>query len=402
MKGGALSRDAAERLVAPVALSELSWSRAAELFSRESGALDYAPEGEGGTDPRNGEPTLFNEKRAGRPHDYTAATGGGSRASAVAACPICAGKTTPILDLADLTEGFTFVNTNLYPVAAPGASPRSASPPRRSPGFFGLHLLQWTSSLHEADWPELSPADRLVVARRLAHAEAVLLGLEGFPAVAESDVSAAAHQRPEHPAGGPPRPGGPAGPQPIVPAGRHVSVIKNVGRSVGGSLSHGHQQMALTNVLPRRIAEDRAFRTREGRAFTGFMLEENPAELTILELETGRLVVPYFMRRPFDMQYLLSDEKIEHLCELSTTQLSDLATALARGMELLRGVLERLDVEVAYNVVFHTGTGGGLYLEFLPHTQALGGFEQLGLSACQSTPRTAAAELQEQFRNPGT
>jgi galactose-1-phosphate uridylyltransferase len=181
-----------------------------------------------------------------------------------------------------------------------------------------------------------------------------------------------------------------------------VSVIKNVGRSVGGSLSHGHQQIALTNVLPRRIAEDRAFRAREGRAFTAFMLEENPAELTVLELETGRLVVPYFMRRPYDMQYLLSDDEVERLSELSTTQLSDLATALARGMELSRSVLERLDVEVAYNVVFHTGTGGGVYLEFLPYTQALGGFEQLGLSACQSTPRTAAAELKALLRAPGT
>ena len=39
--------------------------------------------------------------------------------------------------------------------------------------------------------------------------------------------------------------------------------------------------------------------------------------------------------------------------------------------------------------------GAGIYFEFLPLTQETGGFEQLGLSICQSEPAVAAAQLRE-------
>ena len=42
-------------------------------------------------------------------------------------------------------------------------------------------------------------------------------------------------------------------------SGQYVSIIKNYGRLVGGSLSHGHQQIGVSNILPNRIRQDQQF-----------------------------------------------------------------------------------------------------------------------------------------------
>jgi galactose-1-phosphate uridylyltransferase len=347
-------------------LEELTWRRVREAAEAGDelageGTQGHTPGGFAAVDPRSGEPTLFNESRAHRPHDYDGASGAAGREAErprpAAACPICAGKTTPILDRAELSDGFTFINTNLFPVAAPGFP---------APG---LHLVQWTSSVHTTDWPDLSPADRHIVLDRLAEAERLLLELPGFPAPVSE---------------------------------RAVSIIKNVGRSVGGSLSHGHQQMLLSAVAPRRVAEHRRFVAARGEPYARFMRRENPAELTVAELETGRLVVPYFMRRPYDMQYLIADDDAVGLWQLGAEQRRDLAAALAAGMELLDRVLGDLGRERAYNIVFHTGTAGGTYLEFRPFSQSEGGFEKMGLSACQGSPRQAARAYRSHVSSIGS
>jgi hypothetical protein len=51
--------------------------------------------------------------------------------------------------------------------------------------------------------------------------------------------------------------------------------------------------------------------------------------------------------------------------------------------------------EAAYNIITHNGSGSGLYFEFLPYTQELGGFEHLGLYLCQGNPLSAAAQARE-------
>ena len=107
---------------------------------------------------------------------------------------------------------------------------------------YGLHFVQWTSSYHNVDWPELDPGDRQTVIDRLAALEERLLNLPGYPGKE-----------------------------------RHVSIFKNVGRNVGGSMSHPHQQVALSNTVPRRIEQDAEFLGRTGRSFASYMLEQNPA-----------------------------------------------------------------------------------------------------------------------------
>ncbi|MFP4408408.1 MAG: hypothetical protein ACLFPW_07805 [Spirochaetaceae bacterium] len=370
--GPCLQREVAEGRRAPFDLDAASWEEIRALITEQESFSRFAPEGVYALDPRDNGATVYNERRARRPQEYgekrtdAAAGGAGSRKpTAPPPCPICAGETTPIIDIAELDHGFTFINTNLYPVVAPAPAPEASAPPgpeETSGRALGAHFLQWTSSYHDVDWPELSSRERGVVMRRLALLEKRLLSLRDFPE---------------------------------GPEGRFVSVIKNVGRSVGGSLTHGHQQIALSNVMPRRTRENAAFLNAYGKSFSRYLREENPSELEVAALEEGILLVPYFMRRPYDMQFLLADTDPRHLHELSEKQLGGLGDALALGMRLMRSLLLSLERAIAYNVLVHTGPGAGIYLEFLPWTQENGGYEQLGLSACQSLPKEAARLLRE-------
>jgi galactose-1-phosphate uridylyltransferase len=274
---------------------------------------------------------------------------------------ICRGQTTSILDIALLEEGFTFINENLYPMLYP--LHETAGGPGTDGAALGLHFLQWTSSYHNKDWPELSSRDRLIVLSRLAALEERLLTLPNFPL-----------QKGER---------------------SHVSIIKNVGLRVGGSLSHGHQQIGLSNVLPRRVKEHQDFVKNTGLTFSEHMIRENPACLTVSNLSEGKLFVPYYMRRPYDLLFCVTDTKAGRLSTLSQRALSDIGEALALGSTLMTKALLLLEREIAYNVIFHTGPGTGIYLEFLPHTQENGGFEQMGMNVCQESPFTAARVLRE-------
>ncbi len=344
-----LSRSIAEEHRASFDLKSATWDRISELIRNGETFSRFAPEEGYAVDPRDQGITLFNHRRAKRPHDYTPssdATGRGAPSTAPQ-CPICAGTITPIIDMADLHEGYTFLNTNLYPIIAPPA---------------GAHFLQWTSSNHDTDWPELTPSDRTVVMERLAALEKTLLKMPGFPE---------------------------------GPDGRIVSIIKNVGRSVGGSLSHGHQQIVLSGVMPRRVRENLDYSRDRGTPFSRTLLETTPRELVVAELDRGTLVVPPYMRRPYDMLFLLHNSEPSQLHELSPAELSSLAEGFSLGMCLMRSVLLSLGREIAYNVLIHTGPGAGIYLEFLPWTQENGGYEQLGLNACQGVPQEATRVLRE-------
>lgn len=367
-----LDREIAESRRAPFDLSGITWRSVEELVTGQESFSRFAPEGIYALDPRDNGATVYNERRARRPQDYDrrsaksppGSTGAGE-ADSLRPCPICTGRTTPIIDMVDIEEGFTFINSNLYPVLAPAPAPGALEPPGpdgSSGRAQGAHFLQWTSSYHDVDWPELSSPERRVVMERLALLERKLLALQGFSDGLE---------------------------------GRFVSVIKNVGRSVGGSLTHGHQQILLSNVMPKRVRENAGFIEAHGEPFSRYLRRTNPKELEIASLDEGALLVPSFMRRPYDMQFLLADSDPRYLHQLSPEQLTGLGDALALGMRLMRTILLSLDREIAYNVLLHTGPGAGIYLEFLPWTQENGGYEQLGLSACQSLPTEAARILRE-------
>jgi len=68
-------------------------------------------------DPRTGDKVAYSASRNLRPHDTQPRVESYARAES---CPICRGETTSVIDVASLSEGFTFINENLYPILYPG------------------------------------------------------------------------------------------------------------------------------------------------------------------------------------------------------------------------------------------------------------------------------------------
>ncbi len=362
-----LDRKTLNQILQAKDIQALSFPALLELFRQEKGLADFLPDGICQIDPRNGDRILFNSSRARRPHDNRPADSNAPKKQE--ACVVCQGKTTGVIDVADLSEGFTFINKNLFPALYPlqahashhladGVKPDSGVKPQRS---HGLHLLQWTSSLHDKDWHNMPLEDRVVVMQRLAALERKLLtdGKTSF-----------------------------------------VSIIKNYGRLVGGSLVHGHQQIALSNVMPRRIHDNWRFEKERGEKFSTYMLRENPAKLLIRDYGAAVLLTPYFMRRPYDMMLLVKDTGKQHIHELTEPEIEAVAKGWRDALRAILSIMPGIGRETAYNVVTHNGPGAGLYFEFLPYVQETGGFEHLGLFVCQGNPKSAAVQINEFLEHP--
>ncbi|MBG0783943.1 MAG: hypothetical protein H0S79_02460 [Anaerolineaceae bacterium] len=174
---------------------------------------------------------------------------------------------------------------------------------------------------------------------------------------------------------------------------RFVSIIKNVGDQIGGSLPHGHQQILLSNIMPRRVKENKRFLEKNGVPFSAFLLLKTPQALIVRDYGPAVLVVPYFMRRPFDMMLCLRDSSRGHIYDLSPDELRSVVTGWRDATLAIRAVMTVIGRDLAFNVITHNSSVGGLYFEFLPYTQETGGYEQLGLVSCQSDPLQAASRL---------
>ena len=375
-----LPRQVFERNLQAENVETLSYLELARLFRQEKGLAGFLPDGTCQVDPRDGERVIFNSARARRPHDNQPTDVELHDSAAESqACVICEGKTTGAVDVADLSEGFTFINKNLFPVLYPieghNLSQFNAT---ELPSFgvegipaYGLHFLQWTSSLHDMDWHNMPLADRTVVMRRLAALEKVLMttSADFMPATSTNDDLPGCYG--------------------------FVSIIKNGGRLVGGSLAHGHQQIAISNVIPRRILENRKFELERGETFSSYILRNNPIEFLIHDYPTAVLLVPYFMHRPYDMLLLVKDTRKRYVFELTDSELVAVADGWCDAIRLIHQVMPQMGREIAYNVITHNGPGAGLYFEFLPYTQETGGFEHLGLSVCQSNPLASCLQFRK-------
>jgi galactose-1-phosphate uridylyltransferase len=360
-------------------VTALSFAELVRLFREEEGISDFLPDGVCRIDPRNGDRIIYNSSRARRPQDNRTAASRDPTGSAP--CAVCQGRTTGVVDVAELSEGFTFINKNLYPSLYPlevdrgsrssdavsSGNSDTGAESGRTP--YGLHFLQWTSSLHDSDWHNMSLKDRATVMRRLAALERkLLLDARAFLPPSEPSVEQ-------------------LGPQ------NYVLIIKNFGRLVGGSLAHGHQQIGLSNIMPRRIRDNWRFEKENGKKFSTHLLRENPAELLVQDYGSASLLVPYFMRRPYDMLLLVKDARKQYLHELSEEETIAVSQGWHDAVRAIRSIMSDIDKEIAYNVVTHNGPGAGLYFEFLPYTQEMGGFEHLGLLVCQANPQGAAARI---------
>jgi galactose-1-phosphate uridylyltransferase len=289
------------------------------------------------------------------------------------------GRTTGIVDVAELSEGFTFINKNLYPVLYPytqmEVSSRLDQDSKQEIGdrhlAQGLHFLQWTSSFHDRDWHNMPLEDTIKVMHRIAVLERKLV-TESI-----SGDEGNGGKRPE-------------GEEPP-----YVLIVKNFGHLVGGSLAHGHQQIALSNLRPRRFIEDERFERENGKKFSQYLLQHSAPSFMIRDYGPAVLLVPYFMRRPYDMMLLMRNGARQHLYELSEPEIAAVATGWHDATLAIHAVMPRIGRDTAFNIITHNGPGAGLYFEFLPCTQETGGFEHLGLIVCQSDPFQDAKQLRD-------
>jgi galactose-1-phosphate uridylyltransferase len=369
-------------------LDRLSLEQISELIQTEEEISKFIPEGTCRIDPRNGDPILHNTARARRPHDGSASRPAYKKQN-TKNCVICQGKTTGVFDVAELSEGFTFINKNLYPILYPHTVDSDPSSARaglhedpatedlntNGASARGLHLLQWTSSVHDRDWHNLPGPDRFVVMERLAVLEGKLLSV---PPTLPRGTGSESRERSPH-----------------QQEKSFVSVIKNYGPLVGGSLDHGHQQIALSNVMPRRFLDNLRFEQQRDEPFTSFILRENPSELLIRDYESAVLIVPYFMRIPYDLLLVIKDPRKHHLHELNHQEIQDIADGWHDAIQSIMRIMAGIGRPTVYNVITNNGPAGGLYFDFLPYTQAIGGMEQLGLFVCEQDPVTAAALIRE-------
>jgi galactose-1-phosphate uridylyltransferase len=363
-----LDRETLARILQAENVESLAFPEFLELVKGE--ITQFLPDGVCQVDPRNGDRILFTSARGQRPHDNVPKSSG--EAPVERECVICQGKTTAVVDVADLSEGFTFINENLFPILYPFEAKHSKRGVQGQTAA-GFHFVQWTSSLHNRDWQNMPLADCTIAVQRLAALEKKLLAdsRELFPV-----------------------------PKPWVEQSGYryygfVSIVKNYGHLVGGSLAHGHQQIALSNVLPKRILDNWRFEEERGETFSAYLMRENPADLLVRDYGSMVLVVPYFMRRPYDMLLLVKDVGKQHVHELSSAEITAMAEGWRDGIRAMRAIMPQLGREIAYNVIVHNGPGAGLYVEFFPYVQEIGGAEHLGLFICQGNPASVAAWLRE-------
>lgn len=345
-----LTREMLNGLLQSENVTNLSFDMLVEMVREE--VSDFLPDGVYQVDPRNGNRILYHSSRARRPHDNRPAPSNIPERE----CIICQGNTTGIIDVAELDAGFTFINKNLFPVLYP-----------QDGAVRGLHFLQWTSSQHDKDWHNLSRQDCTVVMNRLAALEKKLLeGDEGFLPLARAET--------DQPQG-------------------FIVIIKNCGRLVGGSLVHGHQQIAYSSVMPRCFLDNWRFEQTHGETFSDYLRHENPPELLLKDYGPALLLVPYFMQRPYNMMLLVKDTGKQHLHQLDEAEIVAVAQGWHDALLAIHTLMPQIGREIAYNVVTNNGPGAGLYFEFLPYTQETGGLEHLGLFVCQELPQRTAARI---------
>ncbi|MCK5798153.1 MAG: hypothetical protein KAI47_13250, partial [Deltaproteobacteria bacterium] len=316
----ALRRDQIASLIERERIDGVAAVTLASLIEGELGTSSFLPDGIVQVDPRTQDRIIYSSARSKRPHDNQSPGGEHDDAAEVSgrSCVICDGKITGIVDIADLSEGFTFINKNLYPVLFPRRRGDIGTEVSAGRSIYGMHFLQWTSSLHDSDWHNMPQGDAEIVLRRLAALEGALLesGADEMP-----DNAAAFGDRP----------------------GRrgYVGIIKNFGALVGGSLVHGHQQIAYSSEMPRRLRDDWVFEERQGERYADFILRETPEALRLRDYGAATLLIPYFMRRPYDMQLVVHDTTKRYLSELDDGEIAAISLGLREGLRLVRTVMPR-------------------------------------------------------------
>jgi galactose-1-phosphate uridylyltransferase len=291
-------------------------------------------------EPRGGIPIVYSETRAQRlciPEHV---------------CVVCDEQTCPVVDQIELPcDDIAWFTPNLYPITYPHQQPGAESR--------GVHLVHWSSLRHSGGLIGSSRATASAILQHLARAEEFLLHN------APSDF--------------PDRGEGHRG---------HVAIVKNRGRLVGGSVPHDHQQIMLSAALPAEPPRIKGLAQR--------LLTETP-EALIVECvdDAATTLVPPFMRRPLQTFIVPNTSEVGWIHHMEPRVLEAMAVALARLTASTDAVMTEQLKEPAWNLILHTGPGLVPLIEMRPFTQALGGYEHLGLYLCEELPATSAGRLRD-------
>lgn len=371
----------AKKIILSADIRTLDFTQLIDNINNDKLLMAFSPDGICQIDPRNGNLVIYNSSRAKRIHTTrdTSALSGDDQA-----CPICVGKNSEIFDLAEQSEGFAFINKNIYPIFHPiDELPNEEADyflhqdlAHKGRASYGFHLLQWSSSIHSRDWHNMPFADALITFKQLARVEEILL------CQPTNFMSRSITQMDKQVVSG------------------YISIIKNYGAAAGASLTHGHQQIAYSNILPQHFFNNLRFRKRHNKSFSLFMQEENPGELLVKDYGGLVLMVPYFMKRPLDMLLIVKDSSKRYLHQLSAEEMQQATTAIQEAIQAIIALMGNMGIQAAYNMIVNNGPGCGLYFEFLPQTQKMGGYEQIGLFVCQANAADCAKQLREEISTP--
>ena len=95
------------------------------------------------------------------------------------------------------------------------------------------------------------------------------------------------------------------------------------------------------------------------------------------------------------MQLIVKNTAKSYLHQLNAEEVAAVSDGWQDAIYIMLTLMPQIGREPAYNVITHNGPGAGLYFEFLPYTQEMGGFEHLGLYLCQGNPQASAAYTQK-------
>lgn len=336
----ALSRSTLAANTTSTSLRQLGFDGLVEVCRAAS--AQHAPGIQVRREPREGFRIVDSESRAAR------------LSLDPALCVVCDDLTCPAVDHAELPNGdLAYLTPNLYPIVFPFAD--EAAPAR------GVHLVHWSCLAHDGGLAAAAPEVATALLTQLAEAEAFLL-----------------HEAPAHyPESGDGHRG-------------HVSIIKNRGRRVGGSVEHDHQQILLSALRPPEAERTRALLQQLGAAPDPELLVEDLGG-------RARVLVPGFARRPLQAFVVPRTLGVGHLHHLPANELAACAAALARLCAAVDSLMTESHGEPAWNLVCHAGDGLGPVFELRAFTQPLGGYEHLGLYLCEERPASSAARLREAF-----
>lgn len=293
-------------------------------------------------------------------------------------CEICKGKTTPIIFKEQLSDNsFSFINENLYPVLLPNISQEFEevvlkSIEQQSIETSGQHFIQWISTNHNIDFHNIKKEDAVIVLKTLSEFEMFLLHSQESKLPLSQNIYSDKHYG-------------------------YVSIIKNTGRRAGSTVSHPHIQIIHSNIIPRSIENDTRFLLNNKISFIEYIDKITSDELVLIDNEFIKAVIPYFMKRPYHTIIYPVNTKLTNLHELNYNELKSLANILSSVLNSLHKIFKNKKIDFSYNLLFHIGPVGTLYIEIIPFVQTFGGYEQLGLYICEELPEVCRQELKKEM-----